>query len=137
VAVRVLILALVLAASVFVGDHILYRLLVVPRLPGWTSVPAGWWLVVLTPGVFAPLLVGSLVRGVREGVAVVRTGAALSSLYLWWAAQAHQPGHLKSYALEGPALFWVQTPLLFFGVFGLGSLFAYLVASWRSPRSAG
>ena len=134
---RSLLLALALAASVFVGDHILYRSLVVPRLPGWTSVPVGWWLLVLSPVAVAPLVVGLLVRNLREGVAVVAGGAVLASLYLWWAARTYQPGHLKSYALEAPTVFWVQTPLLLFGLFGCVSLLSYFVASRRSPGSAG
>ncbi len=45
---RIVLLATASVIAFFVADHV-YRVSVVPRLPGWQSVPLGWWWLVMGP----------------------------------------------------------------------------------------
>lgn len=97
---RALLLGALLAGALVLGDLVLYRQLLVPRLPEWQSVPWYWWLLVLTPELAALVIVGLLVRNVRELLSCSAVAAILTAVYSAWAASSGEPGHLKG--LEAP-----------------------------------
>jgi uncharacterized membrane protein YdcZ (DUF606 family) len=88
---------------------------------GWLSVPIYWWAIVHSPVMLAIAVVASRVTGSRQLIMASGTAAALCTLYLAWAAQTNQPGHLKSFASEAPLYFWISTPLALMFVFGLAA----------------
>jgi hypothetical protein len=109
----------VIAAAVVVADLFLYQTFVVPRLPDWRTVPMHWWGVVGTPIIVAVVVVGFRSATFKQLLVSSLVAAILSAVYLAWAGQTGQPGHLKSLAYEAAGQFWLWTPIALIGAFGL------------------
>lgn len=124
--VNSVLLGSVLAVGVYVGDHLLYRLLVVPRLDAWHSVPFYWWLLVLSPGVLAGVVVGVVSDSFRGVIRSAAFGGAMVALYLLWAAYTHQPGQRKVGVIESPIGFWAESTVAVAATFSALSSLALL-----------
>ena len=113
------------SAALFIGDQILYRFWIIPRLDSWSSIPADAAVIVLLPIVLTVLVYGSLVRSAKH-IFIFGIAIALSfQVHEYASALFGLPGHWKSFSLEDPKYFWT----IGFTIFLIGSLLA-LSAVW-------
>ncbi len=93
-----------LALALIAGHFLIYKPLIIPRLPGLHSVPMMWWLGQLAPQLIVFLLFGFALNSWRELIVFsVFAGFIQQTFYflLWtW----NEPGHLKSF--ESPVFDW-------------------------------
>ena len=89
-----------------VFSDLIYRTLVVPRLPQWHAVPISVWLIVFSPMLLVGLAGGAYLATIRRVTVAGFLLAAGTQLYDYCAALRHSPGHVKSWAIEAPAYFW-------------------------------
>jgi hypothetical protein len=94
------------------SELVIYRLLVVPRLDEWTSIPFVWWITICAPVLFAMIFISSRISSMLDVVLVSAASAILHQLYEFVAVNLGQPGHLKSFAIEDPLYFWTVTSAL-------------------------
>lgn len=124
--------------SLLLGQQIIYQGLIVPRLPEHQSVPMWWWLGVVGPYYLVCFIVGSKLRTWYEFFVYSISAVLVSQVYDFMAAGLHQPGYLKSFAVESPLYFWtVGTFFNWLGVaiaFGIGMYLGKKFKLWE-PRS--
>jgi hypothetical protein len=121
------VIAIVIAT--YISDQLLYKLLIIPKLAEWKQIPFPWWLVKELPFVLTVIVVGSRIRSFKEFIALSIFTTLAFQVYGQIAAWLCFPGHLKSYAVEGPVYYWTEGTLwiliffsLSFAVFCLGYL---------------
>lgn len=107
--------------SLLLGQQVVYQGLIVPRLPEYQSVPVWWWLGVVGPYYLVCFIVGSKLRTWSEFFIYSIAAMLVSQIYDFTAASLHQPGYLKSFAVESPLYFW--TVGSFFGWIGVAIAF--------------
>jgi len=86
--------AVVLAVFLGVlGSHqVLYKLLLVPRLPAYHSVPILVWFSLASPVLIAAVLGGMGLRTLREATLTSLPGGVAILAYESWACITMQPG---------------------------------------------
>lgn len=95
-----------MATALFLGDQLIYKLLVVPKLGNWDHVPIVWWLAIFSPVILVFVIAGSKVRSVFELFIFSIIGGLSSTIFGYFVAATNQPGHKKSLALENPFEYW-------------------------------
>jgi hypothetical protein len=126
---RRLSLAIALALGGNLVSDAIYAGLVVPRLPGWRSVPYEWWALVFLPWLIAALLVASLLRRWWEILPFAVALGALRQVYHFGAVLLAFPGTAKSFAREGPLEYWTVFSLL--SIAGWAVTLAVILAARR------
>jgi hypothetical protein len=120
-----------ISAAVMLSDLVIYGQFVVPSLQNLKHVPKLWWILVLSPVWLCCLLIGAKSNGITQLMIVSFFSAVGSLAYLHIAATAHQPGHLKSLAVEDPFIFWtiglLVTAILYLFILSLGFISAKLI----------
>ena len=100
------ILAVAYIGARLFGELVIYQRFIVPQLPHLHSVPVSMWLLAFTPTLIAGMAVAYWIRDMR-GLTLASAGATGIDQILGWAfAVTAQPGHLKSTAVEAPAVYW-------------------------------
>jgi hypothetical protein len=124
--------ALAVPAGAVVSHQILYKLIVVPRLPAYHVVPLPVWL-----GVMSPLLVGAVLGGMalypwREVVLTAFLGAVAVLGYETWASFAMEPGFQQQGLID-------TEPLVFGSLYVLVTMAALmtLLAAGRALKNLG
>lgn len=112
---------LVIAIGIMSSDQIVYKHIIVPHLHTVQQVPVVWWLGMFFPILLCCFAVGAKSTSASELLLVSVGAATVDRIYGYIAAISHQPGHLKSYALEAPFMFWT------FGLLGFGLMYAFLL----------
>lgn len=128
-------------AALLAGDVLVYRRLVLPRLPDAGAAPAAWWLGVVGPALAVMLLSGARLRAWRHAVAFAWAASALSVAVEYVRVTAGGPGTASQHpAASAPLFFWVVGLVIrwvAFGlVFGAGMLLGALVRRrpWSRPE---
>lgn len=104
--------SLAIGATVLISDQILYKHLIVPQLNRLHYVPYILWIGVFSPILLCGIIIGLITKNKRELIMVSILAAFLSVCYNHIAAATHQPGHLKSIAIESPIEFWTIGSLI-------------------------
>ena len=103
---------LAICATVLISDQIIYKYLIVPQLNRLHHVPYTWWIGVFSPILLCGIIIGLKTKNKRELIIISILAAFLSVFYNHVAAATHQPGHLKSIAIESPIEFWTIGSLI-------------------------
>src|SRR3990172_6622067 len=91
--------------SLLFGQQIVYQGFIVPRLSEHQTAPIWWWLGVVGPYYLVCFIVGSKLRTWPEFFIYSLSATLVSQAYGFIAAELHQPGYLKSFAVEAPLYF--------------------------------
>jgi hypothetical protein len=127
---RRLILATALALGGALASDAIYAGLVVPRLPGWRSVPYEWWALVFLPCLIAALLAASLLRNWWEILPFAVTLGALWHVYHFGAVLPEFPGTAKSIAREGPLEYWTAFSLVWIALWAIALAVILAIRRW-------
>jgi len=97
-------MAILLLLALMAGHFLIYKPLIVPRLPSLHSVPHLWWL-----GAFAPQLIVFVVFGIglkswRDLIIFSIVAASIQQIFGYVLWTWNEPGHLKSF--EAPVFDW-------------------------------
>jgi hypothetical protein len=103
---HIIIATLIVLLAVILADQVLYRIFIAPRLHTVRQVPIIWWLGMSCPIWLSCLAVGAYSASISEMVVISLCAAVADRVYNFIAAVTHQSGHLKSYAIEAPMMFW-------------------------------
>lgn len=95
-----------MAFALVLGYQIIYRTLIVPRLPNWNRVPLVWWILALLPVIAVCVIAGTKVKSFLEVCVLSLTGALCGNIYGYFVAVTNQPGLKKSLAIEAPVEYW-------------------------------
>ena len=97
-------MAALLVMALIAGHFLIYKPLIVPRLPGVHSVPILWWLGQLAPQLIVFLILGLTLNSSRELIvfSIVAGFIQQTFYYLLWTW--NEAGHLKSF--ESPVFDW-------------------------------
>jgi len=120
----IIVATVVVTATLYLCHQILYKLILVPKLPELKQVPLLWWAGVggLIP--LAILVMGNRIRSWAEFLAISVLTAFAKQFYEFLATHLNQPGFLKSFAVEDPFFFWTRINLesfVFFAIlYGIG-----------------
>lgn len=120
----VIIYPIIITFSAVLCDQILYKQLLVPRLPELQYVPTIWWFGVFSPILLCCLIIGATSKSYLEPLYIALPTAILYRIYGYIAAVTHQPGYHKSLAIEAPLKYWtidlILAVLVFTILLGLG-----------------
>ena len=102
--IKLLAMATFLSLALMASHFLIYKPLIVPRLPVLHEVPLWWWL-----GTFAPQLIVFLVFGIglkswRDVIIFSIVAGSIQQIFACLLWNSHEPGHLKSF--ESPVFDW-------------------------------
>jgi hypothetical protein len=97
-------MATLLLFALMASHFLIYKPLIVPRLPSLHAVPLLWWL-----GAFAPQLIVLLVFGIglkswRDLAILSIVASSIQQIFAYVLWTWNEPGHLKSF--ESPVFDW-------------------------------
>lgn len=102
--IKLVAMAALLFLAMTTSHFLIYKTLIVPRLPSLQSVPFYWWL-----GAFAPMLLVFLVFGIslkswRELIIFSILAGTIQQVFGYLMSTWNEPGNLKSF--ESPIFEW-------------------------------
>jgi hypothetical protein len=95
--IRLVTMSAFLFLAMMVSHFFIYKALVVPHLPGLSSVPFSWWLGVFTPELSIFLIFGFSLRSLRELMIFSVVAGFVQQVFGYLMATWNEPGHLKGF----------------------------------------
>ncbi len=110
-----------LLAALLVGHFVVYRGLIVPRLPMLRAVPGWMWLLQFTPELVTCIAAGRGLRRWKWAMTYAVSAAALRVAFIFVLAQVHAPGFKKAFEapVEDAALLLCFFTAIYSALFGL------------------
>jgi hypothetical protein len=102
--IKLLAMATLLLFAMVASHFLIYKPLIVPRLPSLHALPLLWWLGAFAPQLIVFLVFGTGLKSLRDLIFFSIVAGSIQQIfgYLLWTW--NEPGHLKSF--ESPVFDW-------------------------------
>jgi len=101
---KLITMATLLVLAMTASHFLIYKPLIVPRLPGLHSVPLSWWFGEFAPQLAVFLIFGIIMKSWREHMTFSFVAALTQNIFYYLLWTWNEPGHLK--AFESPVFDW-------------------------------